>query len=113
VESSEEFLNRAIAFLQRSDPIPKLLPQVRLGRMPKDSPALAAIVSSWLEAFLTVLKDGEKMLNANGVLRLDPRPRIAVLIKADVLKENDPQVQALQSAYETTLGSAVGRSSAA
>lgn len=113
MESSEEFLNRAIAFLQRSDPIPKLLPQVRLGRMPKDSPALVAIVSSWLEAFLTVLKDGDKVLDVNGVLRLDPRPRIAVLVEAGVLKADDPDVQALQSAYETTWGSVRGRTSAA
>ena len=46
MESPEQFLDRAMKMLQRSDPIPKLLPQVRLGRMPKDSPALTAILDS-------------------------------------------------------------------
>ena len=63
METAQDFLNRALPLLQRSDPIPKLLPQVRLGRMPRDSPALQAIISSWLEAFVTVLKDGESVIS--------------------------------------------------
>src|SRR3989449_7639335 len=63
METSEQFLDRAMKLLQRSDPIPKLLPQVRLGRMPKDSPALAAILDSWLEAFVQVLKDAQAVLD--------------------------------------------------
>ncbi|MEP6600890.1 MAG: hypothetical protein ABJB49_03675 [Nitrospirota bacterium] len=103
VETAQEFLNRALPLLQRSDPIPKLLPQVRLGRMPRDSPALQAIISSWLEAFVTVLKDGERVLDVNGVLRLDPNPRLAVLVEAGLVEGNDPQVQIARSAYATVL----------
>jgi hypothetical protein len=103
VESPQDFLNRAFPLLQRSDPIPKLLPQVRLGRMPRDSPALQAIVSSWLEAFVTVLKDGEKVLDVNGVLRLDPNPRLAVLLEAGLVADNDHDVQVARSAYTTVL----------
>ena len=103
MESPQDFLNRAFPLLQRSDPIPKLLPQVRLGRMPRDSPALQAIVSSWLEAFVTVLKDGERVLDVNGVLRLDPNPRLAVLLEAGLVADNDPHVQVARSAYTTVL----------
>lgn len=103
METAQEFLNRALPLLQRSDPIPKLLPQVRLGRMPRDSPALQAIISSWLEAFVTVLKDGERVLDVNGVLRLDPNPRLAVLVEAGLVEGNDPHVQIARSAYATVL----------
>ena len=77
METPEQFLDRAMKLLQRSDPIPKLLPQVRLGRMPKDSPALTAILDSWLEAFVQVLKDAQAVLDVGSVRRLDPNPRIA------------------------------------
>jgi hypothetical protein len=71
--------------------------------MPRDSPALQAIVSSWLEAFVTVLKDGESVLDVNGVLRLDPNPRLAVLLEAGLVADNDPHVQVARSAYTTVL----------
>ena len=95
--------------LQRSDPIPKLLPQVRLGRMPKDSPALTAILESWLEAFVQVLKDGQAVLNVEGVLRLDPNPRIAVLVEAGVLAEDQPQVKTLREAWAEAMQAAQQR----
>jgi hypothetical protein len=103
METSEQFLDRAMQTLQRSDPIPKLLPQVRLGRMPKDSPALIAILESWLEAFIQVLKDGQAVLNVEGALRLDPNPRIAVLIEAGVLTDDQPQVKTLREAWSEAL----------
>lgn len=95
--------------LQRSDPIPKLLPQVRIGRMPKDSPALTAILESWLEAFVQVLKDGQVVLNVEGVLRLDPNPRIAVLVEAGVLAEDQPQVKTLREAWTEAMQAAQQR----
>jgi hypothetical protein len=109
VETAQDFLNRALPLLQRSDPIPKLLPQVRFGRMPRDSPALQAIISSWLEAFVTVLKDGESVLDVNGVLRLDPNPRLVVLREAGLLADDDPHMQAARSAYAAALQAAQQR----
>src|SRR5438128_10416423 len=93
MESPEQFLDRAMKMLQRSDPIPKLLPQVRLGRMPKDSPALTAILDSWLEAFVQVLKDAQAVLDVGSVLRLDPNPRIAGLRETGVLAEDPSHVK--------------------
>nr|MBI3613064.1 hypothetical protein [Nitrospirota bacterium] len=113
METSEQFLDRAMAMLQRSDPIPKLLPQVRIGRMPKDSPALIAILESWLEAFVQVLKDGQAVLNVEGVLRLDPGPRIAVLVESGVLAENQPYVQAVRDAWSAALRAAQQRAGTA
>jgi hypothetical protein len=109
METSEQFLDRAMNLLQRSDPIPKLLPQVRLGRMPKDSPALIAILESWLEAFVQVLKDGQAVLNVEGVLRLDPNPRIAVLVEAGVLADDQPHVQTIRDAWSAAMEAAQKR----
>ena len=113
METSEQFLGRAMSMLQRSDPIPKLLPQVRLGRMAKDSPALIAILESWLEAFIQVLKDGQAVLDVEGVLRLDPGPRIAVLIEAGVLAENQPYVQTVRDAWSDAMRAAQQRAGTA
>jgi hypothetical protein len=109
VETSEQFLDRAMQVLQRSDPIPKLLPQVRLGRMDKDSPALAAILDAWLEAFVHVLKDGRSVLNVEGVLRLDPNPRLAVLLEAGVLSDDHQHVKTLRDAWSAALRTAEQR----
>jgi hypothetical protein len=106
VETPQDFLNRAFVLLQRTDPIPKLLPQVRLGRMPKDSPALQAIISSWLDTFVMVLKDGESTLDVNAVLRLDPNPRLEVLHEAGMVDGDDPNAQAARSAYSAALEAA-------
>ena len=106
METSEQFLDRAMKMLQRSDPIPKLLPQVRLGRMPKDSPALTAILDSWLEAFGQVLKDAHGVLDIGGVLRLDPNPRIALLVEAGVLADDHPHVKTLRDAWSEALRAA-------
>jgi hypothetical protein len=109
METPEQFLDRAMKLLQRSDPIPKLLPQVRLGRMPKDSPALTAILDSWLEAFEQVLKDAQPVLDVGGVKRLDPDPRVAVLVEAGVLSENHPHVKTLRDAWSDALQAAEKR----
>jgi hypothetical protein len=106
VESPQNFLERAIPTLQRSDPIPKLLPQVRLGRMPKDSPALQAITFSWLDTFLSLLNEGAGVLDVNGVVRLDPNPRMAVLIEAGVLRDDEPIAKAIRDAYTSALDAA-------
>jgi hypothetical protein len=109
METSEQFLDRAMTLLQRSDPIPKLLPQVRLGRMDKDSPALAAILDAWMEAFVHVLKDSQSVLNVEGVKRLDPNPRLAVLLEAGMLSEDRPHVQTVRDAWSAALEAAQKR----
>src|SRR2546428_964196 len=96
METSEQFLDRAMKLLQRSDPIPKLLPQVRLGRMPKDSPALTAILDSWLEAFIQVLKDAQAVLDIRGVKRRDTNPRVAGLVAPGPLPECPPTGKTLR-----------------
>ena len=103
METPELFLDHAMTTLKSVDPIPKLLPQVRLGRMPKDSPALIAIIDSWLDVYAQVLKAGQGVLDTVSVLRLDPNPRIAVLVEAGVLADDHPPAQAVREAWAAAL----------
>jgi hypothetical protein len=109
MDGAEQFLDHAMTMLKGVDPIPKLLPQVRLGRMPKDSPALIAIIDSWLDVYAQVVKTGQAVLDAGGVLRLDPNPRIAVLVEAGVLAEDHPSAQAVRDAWAAALETARNR----
>src|SRR2546428_13897664 len=109
MERLEQVRGRTMKMLQRSDPSPKLLPQVRLGRMPKDSRALTAILESWLEAVVQVLKDAHGVLDVGGVLRLGPNPRIAVLVEAGVLAEDHLHVKSLPDAWSEALRAAQQR----
>jgi len=77
--------------------------------MPKDSPALTAILDSWLEAFIQVLKDAQAVLDIGGVKRLDPDPRLAVLVEAGVLAEDHPHVKTLRDAWSEALRAAQQR----
>lgn len=103
MEGPEQFLDHAMTILKGVDPIPKLLPQVRLGLMPKDSPALIAIIDSWLDVYAKALKAGQGVLDPRGVLRLDPNPRIAVLVEAGVLADDHPPAQAVREAWTAAL----------
>ena len=98
-----------MVLLQRSDPIPKLLPQVRFGRMAKDAPGLQAVVSSWLQTYTDALNEGGAILDLGSLLRLDPNPRMAVLIEAGVLIDDDPAALAVRAAYAAAHHAALER----
>ncbi len=97
-ELSEQALQRAISAILQSDPLIKLLEQVRLGRMKPTDAGLRAVTASWLGTY-------EKALNAAGLTRsdlrrLDPAPRVAVLIDAGVLSGDHPGVVSLKASYD-------------
>ena len=79
--------------------------------MPKDSEALAAIISSWLDVFASVLREGRDLLDVSGARRLDPEPRIAVLVELGVLSLDSGGVKAVREAYEAALDAAQQRES--
>ncbi|MBM4138696.1 MAG: hypothetical protein FJ244_04350 [Nitrospira sp.] len=94
----EQALSRAIVAISHADPLIKLLQQVRLGRMKPTDAGLRAITESWLDAYEKALAtDG---LTRSCLRRLDPTPRLAVLIDAGVLTNDHPGVTALMTGYE-------------
>lgn len=102
--TAEHDLQRAIATISQSDPIIKLLQQVKLGRMKPGDAGLRAIVEAWIGTYeKTVAGSG---LTQAALRRIDPAPRLAVLIESGVLPPDHPSVASLQSTFSRTLAEA-------
>jgi hypothetical protein len=103
-EPEEQTLRHAMATISQSDPLIKLLQQVRVGRIPPTDAGLRAVTESWIETY-------RRVLTANGwtvqsLMRLDPTPRIGVLIHAGVVPADHPAVMTLVATFEQTLSQA-------
>jgi hypothetical protein len=107
-ESAEQYLQRAIATLSQSDPLVKLLQQVRLGRMKATDPGLRAVTESWLSTYQKILEQAMS-LDEGRVRRLDPSPRLDVLIEAGVLADGHPSVVSVRTAFQQALAGAQAR----
>jgi hypothetical protein len=102
----EQAVQRAIAAILQSDPLIKLLQQVRLGRMKPTDVGLRAVTESWLGIYEKALAtDG---LTHSGLRRLNPAPRLAVLIDAGVLTDDHQGVMSLKTWYNRVLTHAGG-----
>lgn len=106
-ESSEGYLRQAIATLAQSDPLIKLLRQVQMGRVQATDAGLRAITESWLGTYHQVIEKGDA-LDQEGLRRLDPNPRLEVLIGAGIVAPDHPAVHSLRVAYEQALAARAG-----
>jgi hypothetical protein len=106
-DAHQQIIDQAIGRLSESDPIIKLLHEVKLGRMRPTDAGLRSITESWIEGYRQVLQS-VKELDRTGLLRLDPRPRLEVLITVGVLLDNHPAVTTLRTAFEQMLADAQG-----
>jgi hypothetical protein len=104
-ESGEEYLQRAISILSQSDPIIKLLQEVKLGRMKPTDPGLRAITEAWLGTYRQVLQSANGV-DRNALHRLNPSPRLEVLIAAGVIPADHPAAMSLSTAFERALAEA-------
>jgi hypothetical protein len=102
-ESEEQTLRRAIALISQSDPLIKLLQQVRLGRLTPGDAGLRAVTESWLAAYRNIFVT--ERLSGETLRRLDPRPRLAVLLDAGVVSTDRPSAKALTETFEQVLAS--------
>lgn len=100
-ESSDTALSRAVATISQSDPIIKLLVQVTLGRMKPTDAGLRAVTESWLGTYRKVIET--TTLSRLGIMRIDPRPRIDLLIDAGVLDPSNEAGQSLRKSFEQRL----------
>lgn len=101
-ESSEQYLTHAITTLSQSDPLIKLLHEVKLGRMKATDAGLQAIVQAWLSTYQQVLEKGE-VLEQQALRRLDPSPRLEMLIEAGVVTDDHHAVAGLREAFQRAL----------
>lgn len=92
---------RAVSTVAQSDPLIKLLQQVKLGRINPQDQGLKAVTEAWLATYQKVLET--YALERAMVRRLDPAPRIAVLVEAGILTGDHPGVAALQASFDAAL----------
>jgi len=104
-ESSDSAFQRAIAAISQSDPIPKLLQEVRVGRKQPDDRALRAVTESWLVTYRDVLTRNTT-LDRGALLRLDPLPRLQVLLEMGIIAADHPAVMGLRQVFAERLGNA-------
>lgn len=102
--SDEQALQQAIAAIASSDPLVKLLQQVKVGRMKPTDPGLAAVTQSWLATYRkAVATEG---LTKQALRRIDPSPRLAVLIEAGIVTSTHLSVTSLVADFNQTLARA-------
>ncbi|MBI5777386.1 MAG: hypothetical protein HY444_08350 [Nitrospirae bacterium] len=96
-DSSEQAVRQAISTILQSDPLIKLLQEVKLGRMKPTDAGLRAITEAWLGTYKKVLETSS--LDRTALARLDPSPRLYVLIDAGILPADHAAAASLRAAY--------------
>jgi hypothetical protein len=104
MDSDEQVIQRAIATISQSDPLTKLLEQVKLGRMKPIDAGLRAVTDSWLGTYQKVIDSGG--LTRQALRRIDPNPRVAILIECGVLAAEQQAVTALRTSFERAVAAA-------
>ncbi|HSL05147.1 MAG TPA: hypothetical protein VK901_16590 [Nitrospiraceae bacterium] len=104
MESGDQSLQRAIATISQSDPLIKLLEQVKLGRMKPSDAGLRAVTDSWLGTYRKLIESGG--LSRQALRRIDPHPRLAVLVECGVLTSEQRAVADLRTSFEQAVSAA-------
>lgn len=100
-DAEETAIRQAVAAISQSDPIVKLLAQVALGRMKAGDAGLRAVTESWLKTYQKVVESAPRSRAA--LVRIDPTPRLEVLVRAGVLDETHEAAQSLRRAFDLQL----------
>jgi hypothetical protein len=104
MESGDQTLQRAIATISQSDPLIKLLEQVTRGRIKSTDAGLRAVTDSWLVTYRKIIESGG--FSRQALRRIDPSPRLAVLIECGVLTEAQQSVADLRESFERAVAAA-------
>jgi hypothetical protein len=104
MDSGDQALQRAIATISQSDPLTKLLEEVKRGRMKAADAGLRAVTDSWLGLYQKVIETGG--LTRQALRRLDPHPRLAVLIDCGVVTDEQQAVAGLRESFERAVAAA-------
>ena len=104
MESGDQALQRAIATISQSDPLIKLLEQVKLGRMKPTDTGLRAVTDSWMSTYKKIIESGG--FTRLALRRIDPHPRVAILIECGVLTGEEQSVTTLRTSFERAVAAA-------
>ena len=104
MESGEKVLQQAIATICQSDPLTKLLEQVKLGRVKPTDAGLRAVINSWIDTYQRIIESGG--LNRQALRRIDPNPRLAALTEYGMLTDEQQAVVGLRRSFERAVAAA-------
>lgn len=104
MDSGEKILQNAIATIAQSDPLTKLLEQVKLGRMKPADAGLRAVTNSWIGTYQKIIESGG--FTRQALRRIDPHPRLAILIECGVLTGEQQAVTTLRTSFERAVAAA-------
>ena len=104
MSDAELLLQRTIATLSQSDPLIKLLEQVRLGRMKRSGPGLRAVTDAWLTAYRKAI--AAPGLTRQLLLRLDPSPRLDILTQEGILPPDHGEARELVAEFQGAIARA-------
>jgi hypothetical protein len=104
MEFGDQVLQRAIATISQSDPLTKLLEQVKLGRMKPTDAGLRAVTDSWMGTYQKVIESGG--FTRQALRRIDLNPRLAVLIEYGVLTGEPQAITTLLASFDRAVAAA-------
>jgi hypothetical protein len=104
MDSDEQGLRRGILTISQSDPLIKLIDQVRLGRMKPTDSGLRAVTVSWMGTYQKMIESGG--FSRQALRRIDPHPRVALLIECGVLTGEQQAVIDLHTSFERAVAAA-------
>lgn len=104
MDSDEQALRRGILTISQSDPLIKLLGQVKLGLMKPTDAGLRAVTASWIGIYQKVIESGG--FTAQALRRIDPHPRVALLIESGMLTDDQQAVADLRTSFERAVAAA-------
>lgn len=104
MSDAELLLQRTIATISQSDPLIKLLEQVRLGRMQRSDPGLRVITDAWIDTYRKAL--ASPGFNRPALCRIDPKPRLDVLIEEGILPADHAGARELLREFEQAIARA-------
>ena len=104
MSDADLLLQRTIATISQSDPLIKLLEQVRLGRMKRSDPGLRVIIDTWVATYRKAV--ASPGFTRQALCRIDPSPRLALLIEEGLLPGDDAGLRALLADFEQAMARA-------
>jgi hypothetical protein len=101
MNDADHLLHRAIASISQSDPLIKLLEQVRLGRMNRSDPALRVITDAWVTTYRKAV--ATTGLTKQALRQIDPSPRLELLTQEGMLPTDHAEARELLADFERAL----------
>ena len=98
MDPRETSLRNAIATISLSDPLIKLLEQVKLGRIKPTDDGLRTVIDSWMDTYKRIIDSGG--LSRQALRRINPNPRLTALIEHGILTGEQQAVATLRTSFD-------------